>query len=342
MDEQQGSGESVDVVAWEPERYLRQVMTSEARLSRGFLRSRPERWLPGLGTHWMPLAHSLGLELGVLEVRPVLHPPQGLDFGFVGTIDGEEVVVQLDAESADILVEAVSPGATKPAREVVREYLARRFFSSLALCWSGPQSAVARFETETDPLSVALAGAVKIVVSANGLNATLWIGLGRMLVDKLDGLWRGQVRSSSKGEPAQASIRLEVAQLAVPPSLLADYTRPGTSIDLETPVADTITLIKEGTPWLPARLCSCEGKLGFEVLTGSLATRSIPEGTTRVSIDLGQLTLDGGVLAELAQAGVVWDCGSPLSNMVNIVINQEVAARALLCTYQGRFAMSIA
>ncbi len=45
------------LIAWDPFRYLRRMDNKEVELSRGFLRSRPEKWLPGFGAQWLPLAH---------------------------------------------------------------------------------------------------------------------------------------------------------------------------------------------------------------------------------------------------------------------------------------------
>jgi hypothetical protein len=334
-------GQEVTLTPWDPHRFVRKVDPHEVRYSRGFSRCRPEKWFPGFGAQWLPLAHSLGVDVKVLEAKPVLVVPRTLKTGFAGTVDDEPIAVFADEPSMDVILEAVSPGIATQASSVVAEYMARRFLASLALSWSGPEASVVRFDTAIDPHQVPVSGAVRFSVEINGSPATIWILMGKLLVERLDGLWRRQVRSASKMNGGDVEVRLEVGQLAVPPSMLVDYMRSGSIVDLEILCTDLITLRHSGKGWLPGRLCSIGGNLGFEVVPGPVASQALPEGTTRLSIEFGTVRFDAALLSEMAQVGALYDTGIKLTDRVMLSINNEKVGEATLCVFEGRFAISV-
>lgn len=339
----EASGEIIDgqaPVAWDPNRYLRQVDMAEASLSRGFLRCRPEKWFPGIAAHWLPLAHSLGVDLKVIEVKPVLSAPKGLSLSYAATVDDEPLAFLLDEEAANSILETVSPGGGRTASQLVLEYLARRLLSSLELSWSGPESSVVQFDSEMSVAAIRPRAAVKLTVAFNNTHCVLWIVLGKLLVDRLDGLWRRQVQAANRSEGSRL-VHLEISQLAVPPSMLSEYTKAGALIDLEIPVSDTVALYDKNAPWLPVRLCRIEDKLGFEVVSGPVTPAKLPQGTTRLAIELGGFELSEGQSAELSQIGAIWQSTLAVSNNVSLVINQERVAVGELCTFEGRFAVKV-
>lgn len=341
MNSESTDGETVTVQAWDPNRLLRRLAQREASLSRGFLRSRPERWLPGFGAHWLPLAHSLGSEARILEVKPTAALAGGLEWGFVASADGEPFAVMLDDSAVKSLSEEVLPGAGKDAQQIVLQYLVRRFVASLALSWSGPESSTVQFERNTTPSDITIASAIKVVVVFNTAQFTIWIGLGRRLTDRLDSLWRRQVHSTSKVQNKSNDVSVEIVQLGVPPQMLADYLRRDTVIDLETPASDTVVLRANGKAWVPGRLVDVEGRLGIETLPGAVNSPVLPEGTTRLSVQLLALTLDNLMFAEMSQVGAVYVAAGAPEDKVQLIINGEKVGEATLCTYEGRFAISV-
>lgn len=336
-----GEGGASTVLPWDPVRYLKKVDPFEASISRGFLRSHPERWFPGWSAQWLTLAHSLGCEFSMVDVKPVVSVSAQDKGGWAATVDEDPLFVLVDKESEEVLVEAVVPEAAGKAREVVGEYLARRFLSTLTSQWSGKESSQIRFIGRVDTSALGNGAGVKLVTLINGRQCVIWIQLGQAFVERLDGLWRRQVHSTSKFASGQGAVHLEIAQLAVPPALLVDYMKSGTVIDLEIGMTDTIILRQGSRPWLAARICAVGGRLGFEVLPTLPASAGLPPGTTRVFIEFGQLSADPGLLAEIAQAGAIYDTGFPLSDKVEMVINNERVASATLCSYEGRFAISV-
>lgn len=341
MNPQSGQDEKVALIAWDPMRCLREVDPLSVRFSRGFLRCRPEKWFPGFTAHWLPLAHSLGVEIKMVEAKPLLAMPKGCPNGYACTVDDEPLGIFLDEASSAIILEAVCPGASAQASGVVGEYLARRLLSSLVSSWSGPESSVVRFETEMDPFQIHGVGAVKVTIEVNTHHCTIWVVLGKLLADRLDALWRGQIRSASRQAEGEQQVHLEVAQLAVPPAMLVDYLRTGTVIDLEMPMTDMLALRVGGRPWLPARMCRIGNSLGFEVVAGPVSASSLPDGTTRLSIEFGVLSFESSQLLEVGQVGAFWDTGLALSDKVQMAINGEKVAEARLCAFEGRFAITV-
>ena len=325
---------------WDPGSLLRKISTAEVKWSRGFLRSRPERWFPGFAAQWWPLTHSLGLEVKVSEIKTAISAPAEAALSFVGTVDDEPVAVRFDQAASLAISEAVSPGANEPARGIVLEYIARRILGSLALSWAGPQSSVVRFDTELKASSLKEVGAVRLQLNINGNLATVWISLGQTIVDRLDGLWRRQLHSTVRTSGVER-VNIEVAQLAVPPAMLGDYTRPGTVIDLEIPVSEKVGLRIGERPWLQAKLFAVDGRFGIETLPGVAPLPAIPEGSTRLVVAFDAISLDANLMAELAQSGAMYSTNLALSPEVQLQVRGEEVARGTLCTYEGRFAVSV-
>lgn len=334
--------ESGTVVAWEPARMLHSVSEPEVRYARGFLRCRPEKWFPAFATHWLPLTHSLGVEARVSEVRPLLTAPKGEDNAYVCSVDGEYISLSFDENSLSTALEAVAPGGVPAARGIVADYLARRLLLSVLTSWSGPENSVIKYEPESELSRLNPVSYVKLVVSINESPCTMYFGLSRSLTDRMDGLWRRQLRSSARGNNnSNQVISFEVAQLAVPPTMLVDYLRTGSIVDLEIPVSDQIVLKIDGKPWASARLFNFDGKFCAEVQSSAVGGASVPEGTTRLSVVLGQAAVEHGMLSEIMQPGAMWDLGIELTNKVLLQVNGEQVGDARLGAFEGRFAITV-
>lgn len=341
--EQDTTGSSgPELLAWDFQRFLQRADGVQAQLSRGFLRCRPEKWFPALGAEWMPLAHSLSVDFRIQEVRPMLSLPDGLDVGYAAAVDGEPIGIFFDREAIRVAVDVVVPGSFPDARDLVLEYIARRFVSTLATTWSGQSFSKVQFDNRIDPFSNQYLGVVKLSLVINGSPCAIWVGLGRNLVETIDGLWRRQVQSTQTRAPdGVTEIFLEVAQLAVPPAELVAYTKAGTVIDLEVPAVDTLQVRTAMRPMFTARMCNIDGRLGLEALPTAPVNQMLPDGMTRLSICFVKLSLETAAVAEYGQPGTIWDTGIALSDNVQMVLNGDVVAQGILCTYDGRFALSV-
>lgn len=341
----QGHNEFDGLAAWEPERFFRGVPRGEVRLSRGFLRCRPERWFPAFAAQWLPIAHALGVELKLLDVKPLMQSASPEATIFVGTVDGETVGLAVDPSSMRVLIEAVTPGAIAGPGSlgggIVLEYLARRFLTTLSLAWTGPESSVVQFEPELGAADVTPLAEVRFSFAVNGTPCQVSVLLGKFLVERLDALWRRQIQSTSHSLDVVSDIVLEVAQLAVPPSMLAEYLRSGTLIDLETEASDVLVLRAGTKAWQAARGCLSSGRFAFEMIGSAGQSPSLPDGTTRLSISLGATRLEEPLIAELAQAGAMWETTIPVSDRVELRINGDIVGAGRLGLYGGRLAVQV-
>lgn len=341
MKAEEAENNSGTPVRWEPQTALRNHDSRAVNYSRGFLRCRPEKWFPGFAASWLPISHALGVELRVTEVQPQLQVPQGVDYGYAGTLNREYVGILMAESTAMQLAEVLVPSSPGIAQNLILEYLARRALGSLNSAWSGPEVSKFVFDRNIDPFAIQAEAYIKCSFFVNNMQFAFWVALGQGLVNTLDGLWRRQLRSSSKTSLASLDLVLEVATLAVPPSMLADYTNPGTMIDLEVPAGDSITLRSRGKSWLPAKLCSVDGKFAIEILPGAANNPSLPQGHTRLAIELGRLELDPFSVIEISQIGAIYSTNLDLTSTVNLMVNDERIAEATLCVYEGRFAISV-
>lgn len=361
MKQEQAVGEIL-LGVWDPEKYLREVEPMVVRLSRGFLRCRPERWAPGIAAQWLPIVHALGVDIKFIEAVPIVPTfsdqgdpsaefdenrfPADLPYCFVASVDDEVIGLQFDIQSGAILADAVVPSLSEfdskvAAKNVVLDYIARRFFASFSMAWTGPQVSRFKFEPDLGIADIAAAGAIKIGLAVNGQRCSLWLTIGAVLANKLDGLWRRQLLSTNRGLERPTEIGIEIAQLAVPPAMLAEYTRRGTIVDLEVAVSENAILRQAGKPWLPVKLLVSNGCFAVQTLPGPVPTATLPEGTTRLSLQLGNIVFDGPTMYEMTQAGSIFESDIEVSDQVVLVINGEKIADATLCTYEGRFAISV-
>jgi flagellar motor switch/type III secretory pathway protein FliN len=263
------------------------------------------------------------------------------DVAYVGTVAGEQMVIAMEGGDAEILTDELVPGAGSRAATIVLEYFMRRFVGSLGLSWSGPEATTVTFSRDVDVSMVPVVGSIRISCTVNTVPLTLWVGLGARMVETLDGLWRRQVQLLSKVAAGRSVVRLEVAQLGVPPQMLSEYLNKGTVIDLEVKASESITIKVGAKPWMPARILDVGGKLGCEMTPGALTVPQIAEGATQLSVEFGSFEVDAAQLAELSQGGSILTTALPVSGLVDLVINQEKVAEARLCVYEGRFAIEV-
>ncbi len=334
---------SGDVERWNPSAVARSVSILEARLANGFLRCHPERWFPGFSERWAPLINVLGCELRVAEIKPTLALPDTSARSFHGLIENESMLISFDQQAAELITHEVVPRVARRGQGAVAlEYLVQRCMSVLGMCQTASESAGrVTYCGEVAPGDVNVVASVRLNCSINASPCSILFSIGGGLVDKMDKLWRRQVHSSMRTAQVDGLLRFEVAQLGVPPHLLSDYLTKGTVIDLEVGVTDALSLRVGHKLFMPARMIEVDGKLGCQTVQGAATNLTIPEGTSRLSIELAAVPIDPGGLAELGQVGSVLVTDKELDDQVFLSINQERVAEARLCVYQGRYAVEV-
>jgi len=331
-----------DVESFDWRRVLRTLNPLEARYANGFLRCHPEKWFPGIGARWSPILSALGSDLRVGEIKPMLVLPDAQTICFKAIFGGEMGLVAIDSNSARLIAQEIAPGVTKPKdMSVVLEYVVQRFLAIVGMCQAGTDVAAVEVDGRCSSSDAKLVGSIKLSFSLNSSPISILIGVGEKVADMMDGLWRRQLHSAARTTHQPGTLRVEVAQLGVPPQMLSEYLSKGTVIDLEVPVSDAVTLRVGHKAFMPARLVEVDGRLGCQVIQGSLTNLAVPDGTSRLSIEIAAVAVDAARLTELGQVGSVLVLDMAPGQQVSIVINQEKVADAKLCVYQGRFAVEV-
>lgn len=339
MEQPSGEKSSLPLSPWDPVKVATPIDERTVRYSCGFLRSRPERWFPGFAMHWLPLGHSLGVEFSVLEVKPLLGPPRGLRYGFAGSVDDEPISVFIDEESARTIQDAVLPGAEELGRSTVLEYLVRRFFKSISLNWSGPDSPQILFEPQISPEEMREVGAVKVVLALSATPVVIWILIGKIMVERLDQLWKKQLYSTSRQGGVENSVLFEIGHLTVARSSVPDYIQSGRALDLEIPVSADVTTLREGRPWVVSKMRDFDGRFAFETV-GMAPEGELPgPDYVRLSVCLGGGMLPAQRLSEITQPGAVFPSDIALTDRVSLSVQGEKIAEGRLMNYQGRLAL---
>lgn len=332
---------------WIPEENLEDLDPNFVRMSCGFLRCRPEKWFPNLAAQWLPLAHALGVEIRVIDIQPLVAiPSRRLSFAsFKATIDGESAAIVIDDQAQSAIREAFTPGVVPQAGQVVLDYLARRLFGSLGLSWSGPESSTILYDNTIEFSAIENSGVVEVSLLLNGQACGFFIVLGPKAVNRLDGLWRRQLRSTRSANGERTEVNLEIAQLAVLPNDLSNYTRTGTMVDLEVTASENCYVLMNNRPWLTGKLRRSAEQFVVEVVGPSPAIPTLPPSTVKLGIRLGSFNVDGAMIAEFSQVGSCIQSPLEIGNRVHLVSgggqSSEILAEALLCVYQGRFAITV-
>lgn len=250
--------------------------------------------------------------------------------------------VSLDKASAAAVADELVPAVERLGHApLVLEYLAQRFLATVGQSQADPELASISFAGACSSTEVSGAASIRFSFSMNNTPCGVFVILGAKLVDKLDGLWRRQIHSAVRNSPSSGVLRLEVAQLGVPPHMLTEYLSSGTVIDLEVPVSDLMTVKVGAKPFVSARMVVVDGMFACQTTQAAVVASAPPEGTSRLCVELAAATVDSQVIAELGQPGAMFVTDKAVSERVTLTINQEKVGEAKLCLYQGRFAVEV-
>ena len=342
---QQADNEETRLEEWNPQKQLEGISREEAAWSNGFLRSHPEKWCLGLGEQWLSLYALFGVDIRIGDVKPLIGKPGEDSICFKSTIGEEDVCLSFTAPTIECLVKELHPRASsKAAGAIFVDYVAQRFLVGVAQSQTVLDGASCRFFGRYLPSDCPLRAGVRVTFTLNTVSCAVTLYLSDKIIEKIDGLWRRQIHSASKAGLTHNSkdlVHIELAQLGVQPHVLPDYLKKGAIIDLEKQVSDIVTLRLGHKPLVSAKLLWSQGGFACKIVPGVPRVQPLPDGTTRLSIECGSMGVDAPMLSELQQAGAVLSMEQPLSNHVNLCINQEKVGEARLCVFEGRFAVEV-
>lgn len=336
---------------WVPSEYLETATEEYMSFANGFLNCEPSGWFPGLLSHWDTFAHSIGVNINIADL--ILSVSSSVTISedmksliHVALLDDEPVGIYINEYCKNTVCDVVIPDAVTEARDIVVEYLARRFITSLSKCWSGPKMHSFSFDDSFSYDLQSCCGQIKIILDIEGHECVVSLLLGRKLVEIFDQLWKRQLASQNKTTSIAGNIRLEIAELAVSQTMLSNYLISGTVVDLETPVSDSIIVKVDNQPLIKAKLLTCkrgDDKEYFAIknISGNLVQTKLPEGTSRLSIELNDLSLDNQLLQDFIHPNAVADTGILVGDEVKLLIQGEVVGKAKLKIFEDRFAIEV-
>ena len=330
---------------------LDEKTSDEMKFSRGFLRGKPAEWFPQLATQWLPLFHQLeaGLDSGkksapkLIFATPRLGFPARLQRLCEIEVDGEKALVGLDDHAVDCLTALIAPALPEVSGDVFLEYLERRLCATLQTAWVDDEPMLVQYAVQEGAEGLQCVGSVQLRLQFSDLMFDIWFGCGPGLIHRLDLASRKRLRESGIADHSDQikTISVELAELWVPPALLIDYMRSGTTIDLERDSSADVRLLLDGQPWAMGTLCLCDDQLAVQVEELGIQPNASVEGSTRVSILLSQTQIDLSALPEYAQAGALLALDIDDPNAAQIVIGGETVATASIGELEGGLAVQV-
>lgn len=334
---------NIELLPWLPGEVLLPVKPNQARFANGFLKCQPQGFFPGLALHWDPIFHSFNIQVEVKGITPSLAVslPARMH-GYAARIGDERIGLFVEQDLAARLVDAIVPDTERGTEEVVIEYLARRLFRSLSDSWSGQRRELPRFEGPVSIREIDGIAAVDVVLAVNKVPGKFTVILGTEMAIMLDKIWR---KLSSVGsrlvEIPDGGVAVEIAQLAIPPVMLADYVRPGAIIDLAISVTDSVILRSAGAPWCRARLMKEGQSFAVEIVETAVTNPHLPDGASRLSFEIGQFRISGEQADNGIQLGTILSTGIRASDRINIVFAGQLVGAGLLKIYGNRLALVV-
>jgi len=332
---------------WEPAETLRTVSQGEARLSRGFLRAEPEVWFASIGERWLPIFHSLGVQVEMHGVEMELSLANNVERSSCLEIDGEPAVIGWDFESRQLAADSVVSACTGIPAEVITEYLERRLLATLARSWCGNSPLSCHYVPSKPAKEVNVVGVAAVCFSLSGRRCKVYFGLGPRVVERFDLLWREYVYETVRAKESEdlvdqtSIVSVELTELAVPPAMLIDYMKSGTVINLDFPISSNVLLRVDGEPWISGELVQLNGRFAVVITDIEGKGTEIPEATTRVSVELARGEMASEDLFEYAQEGAIWVTNSKVSSHSSLVISGETVASGMVGKIDEHIALSV-
>lgn len=317
---------------WDPFSHLRSIEPGLVQYSGGFLSSQPERWFPNLSSHWSLLAANLNLNLKTLSVRPLIEELPPVDLIYNVSCGNDAFSVGLNSTAGEYISMLLLPDSGPIAQDIVMEYIARRFVSSLAMTWSGPAfeelGFVGKQSGDTAPFLVV--GAVQLSLELNERQFDVWLQLSAGMVERLDGLWRRQTKSIGSGQLLLRQCDLELTSFEVPVTEINSYLSQGNIIPIERDFFQTATLVNTSEILAESDVYICDNKFALRIRTGKKQPIRVTSGNVRISVVLVSLNFESALAGQLARAGSIIPTAVEVSNLVSLKVDGQVVTEALL------------
>lgn len=329
-------------ISWNPKSELKEVSSKEIIYSKGFLRSDPVKLCPSFSSFWNTFIENYFLDIEFIDIKKELDIPENLKYTYKGNVDNENIFIGYKEEAFAYLGNLIIPEGNDKMMGIAMDYLTRRFLASLSFSWSASETSVIYFDGKIKKDNVEGEAVIDISLKVSGTRVNIYIICPYSIVNTIDKLWKGQVQASSKyRDISEIALDIEIAELAVSPTMLNDYLSSGVRVGLEKIVNNSVVIKKNHEPFFKGKLLRSGDRFVVKILGLVDSYQTPPAGMISISIELGSVTIPGYVLSELSQKDVLWDTGIEISNKVNIYADHKYSAKALLAEYDKQFAIEV-
>lgn len=326
---------------WNPEKELQEVSSKEIIYSKGFIQSDISKLFPSFPSFWDSFLDKFSFDVDFVDIKQTLQIPENLDYVYKGTIDKEDIFVCFNEESFGYLGNMIIPSANEKVMEIVMEYLSQRLLSSLSYSWTANDNSVIYFDGKYEG-DVHGEASVVISLKVSGTKVNVYVVVPYSIVNMIDKLWRGQIQTTSKYKDIpDVNLELEIAELAISPSMINSYLGTNVRVGLEKMVNNNVIIKKDNERFLSGKLLRSGNRLVVEILGGAEPQGTLPQGTVSISIQLGSVIVPGYVISEITQRNALWNTGLALSNEVNVIVDNKPSKKALLASYDKQFAIEV-
>ena len=331
---------------WEPESRLVQMTQEDIRFSRGFLPCDASKLVNGLSEYWLPLFLTLDANVQITGLSTHLSSPPELEFEAELAFDDEPATLGFSADTCQLLAGTIFSEHTEHGLDVLCEYVARRFVSTVSKSLTYQSELSFKFVSPDSQLEERPVGTMKISLQINGQSADVFLGLGTRAVEYVDSAWRRYItrRTASRGfqySDQLHTVSIELAELSVEPSVLIDYVRSGTVIELDTPIDSPVLVRLNEVPWFRGTLALFRGCYVVKVAELDCKQTEAEDGKTRVRVELARFQIDQEGVIEGQQIGAMLASRVTAGASANLLIGGEQVAITSIHENSGRFSLTV-
>jgi flagellar motor switch/type III secretory pathway protein FliN len=340
-----------DVEAWDVESAIEPIDSNFVRFSRGLFAKDFSKVFKKLYNHWKLFFFTLGLDIKKVRSKVSFGSlPEGtINFPFA--VEGQKAYFSISENSLNLITSSFISSETKDlSKNLIADYLLRRFVSSLSLSWNLADkisfNCISGRDLQGSVNDVKVLIKVKLECSEQTIDFS--IGLPLAVAEILDFSLRQETEAERRASRdslgnVRQKLSFQLGSFTVPSDKLLDYLEPGSIIQLELPVND-LGLVKSETGQILFRgkLVNVGGRWGLNIIDTSGKSRvDRKSGETIVDIEVSSLEIDFVEIGEYKQPGAIIVGDSDIAPKVSLKIGGEELATAILGTKEDLFVLEI-
>lgn len=333
--------------AWSHLSTLEEMTDLQYQLSSGFLSGKIEGLFKGLELLWIPLFQAAKLEIEGVSVFQSIEQFESSSYQKYFFINGESAVFCSEDDTIGVIACALIPGLDSVAKDIVSEYLLRRFIGSLQRAWHGQEAIRIQYGDADKSQDVEIVGAVYIDIIVNGSAGRICIGMGPEATAFIDRMLQAQAKGNAGkvvrlgGLDRGTAIQIQVGQLIVSQEKsLLDYLTPGAVIDLGEGFCRRAFAYSSGRQVAGGSLFLYQGKWALRLDELESAESRAISGDSQIDLVLGVCNHNKSAAGSLLIGNIVLS-DEEATTHINLTIGREVVAVGELGTMGDHFALRV-